>query len=443
MNILAVSTNDGSLLWSKKKFTNNPNAIYLDGKVIAGVGTRGAHAVIDPVSGDVSEEFRFHKAACTRLTACPDSLFVRGEGTLRFDRETKKALIDGAARPACNDGAIPANGLLYIGPWQCDCNLSLIGAMAKCSAGEFRFEVVDNPDLRLQLGDGDLATVTPLDSTTGDWPTYRANNSRSAATSVRLANPNGPRVPQWSYANEQPYLPTPPVMAGQLVFVGGSDGKLRTLDAQNGTLRWQFATDGPIKSAPTVWEDRIYVGSGDGQVYALEACSGRLLWRFRAAPQHRLIMVYGNLSSTWPVNSGVLVHDEVAYFAAGIVDHDGTYVYAVDATSGQLLWQNTTCGHLNPELRKGVSAQGNLAIYGDRLIMAGGNQVSPAVFDLQTGECLNTSFDQGNPKANHGKFVGVYQDQDPIAGGRIQYASPRNVANKDSFVLFHQGRPGK
>ena len=36
MNVVAVSTNDGSLLWTKKKFTNNPNAIYLDGKVVAG-----------------------------------------------------------------------------------------------------------------------------------------------------------------------------------------------------------------------------------------------------------------------------------------------------------------------------------------------------------------------------------------------------------------------
>jgi hypothetical protein len=74
----------------------------------------------------------FMKRACTRLTACSDSFFVRGEGTLRYDRDAKKIMIDGAARPACNDGALPANGLLYIGPWQCDCNLSLIGRVAKC-----------------------------------------------------------------------------------------------------------------------------------------------------------------------------------------------------------------------------------------------------------------------------------------------------------------------
>lgn len=152
-------------------------------------------------------------------------------------------------------------------------------------------------------------------------------------------------------------------------------------------------------------------------------------------------MVYGNLCSTWPVNTGVLIHDGIAYFAAGIIDHDGTYVYALDAKTGKIKWQNNSSGHLSRELRKGISAQGNLTVQGDRLLMAGGNQVSPAAFDLATGECLSQPFAQGNPKANHGKFVGVFQDEYPISGGRTMYASPRNVANKDSFVLLRDGRP--
>ena len=46
-------------------------------------------------------------------------------------------------------------------------------------------------------------------------------------------------------------------------------------------------------------------------------------WRFRAAPVDRRIMLFGNLGSTWPVNTGVLIQDGVAYFAAGIIDQDG------------------------------------------------------------------------------------------------------------------------
>ncbi|HUT88575.1 MAG TPA: PQQ-binding-like beta-propeller repeat protein [Thermoguttaceae bacterium] len=448
MNVVALSTNDGSLLWTKKKVTNNPNVIYVDGKAVLGVGPGGSHVVVDPVSGDVVEDLQFRKVSCTRLTATPDSFFCRGEGTLRFDRETKRVLIDGGIRPACNDGALPAGGMLYIGPWQCDCNLQLIGACAKCPAGDFRFDRVATEAERLERGTGNVDEVAAFEISEDDWPTYRANNHRTASTKARLARPKPQASPaktppaqparpitlRWQHAPERPCVPSAPTAAGGLVFVSGEDGRVRAFDSLTGEVRWAFATPAPIKMPPTLAEGRAYVGGGDGFVYALEAATGRLLWRFRAAPVERHIMVFGNLCSTWPVNTGVLVHDGVAYFAAGIIDCDGTYVYALDAKTGKIRWQNNACGHLNPELRKGVSAQGNLTIQGDQLLLAGGNQVSPARFELATGKCLAAPFDQGQPKANAGRFVGVFADKVAIAGGRVLYSSPRNVATKGSFV---------
>jgi len=432
MNVVAVSTKDGSHLWTKKKVTNNPNAIYVDGNVILGVGPEGHHVVLDPESGDVLETLGFRKAACTRLTASPDSFFCRGEGTLRFDRRYKKALIDGAARPACTDGAMATNGLLYVGPWQCDCNLSLIGNIAKCSAGDFAFEHTATDAERLERGAGDLTRVTAFETSTGDWFTYRGNYRRSGSTTTP-APATLAAEPKWKFTADEAYVPTAPTASGGLVFVGGEDGKVRAFDLQSGELRWQYATSAPIKYAPTIWKGRAFFGSGDGYAYALEAATGRLLWRFRAAPLERRIMVYGRLTSTWPVYSGVLVHDGAAYFAAGIIDYDGTHVYAVDAITGELKWQNNTSGHLNKELRKGVSVQGNLSIQGNRLLMAGGNQVSPALFDLETGECLAQGFDQGKPKAHNGRFVGVFDEQTAIVGGRTLFSSPENVTNKGGF----------
>ncbi len=65
MNVIAVSTKNGELLWQKKKFTNNPNAIFLDDQAVLGVGPRGSHVAIDPVSGSVLDDYKFRKAACT------------------------------------------------------------------------------------------------------------------------------------------------------------------------------------------------------------------------------------------------------------------------------------------------------------------------------------------------------------------------------------------
>ena len=433
MNVVAISTADGYLLWTKKKVTNNPNAIFVDGRVILGVGEKGTHVAIEPTTGRVIEDLGFKKVACTRLTASSDSFFVRGEGTLRYDRKSKKPGVDGSIRPACNDGALPANGLLYLGPWQCDCNLSLIGNIARCSAGNFKFDHVATTKKRLERFPGPKK-VTAFPVTRADWPTFRGNNARSSSSNAETAATAGLA---WRF-DQSVSSRTHTVAAGGLIFATGLDGVVRAIDATNGKEKWTFPTNSPIRMPPTIALDRAYVGAGDGHVYCLEAASGRPLWRFRAAPVERQIMVYDRLTSTWPVNSGVLVSGEVAYFAAGIVDHDGTYVYAIDARTGELRWQNNSSGHLNPGLRKGISVQGTLTIHKDRLLLAGGNQISPAPFDLKSGKCLAEPRSQGRPQANHGRFVGVLADTFPVIGGRILFSSARNVSSKGSFEVLNE-----
>jgi hypothetical protein len=46
---------------------------------------------------------------------------------------------------------------------------------------------------------------------------------------------------------------------------------------------------------------------------------------------------------------------------------------------------------------------------------------------------LSGSLEDGNPKQNNGKFVGVFADQTVIVGGRVLYSSPRNVSNRGKF----------
>lgn len=439
MNVIGLSTKDGSMLWQKSKVTNNPNAIYVDGKVVLGVGEGGSHIAIDPKTGTVEDDLKFLKRSCTRLTASTDSFFVRGEGMTRYDRATQNVTIDGAVRPACNDGVIPANGLIYLGPWACDCNLSLIGNVARCSAGDFRFDIqAAGDESRLERsGFSPSADKPPLAVSESDWATWRGNPSRSAATTVAV---KGGGKLRWQHEPKRAFTPTDPVAAGGLVFLGGEDGRVRAVDGESGEPRWTFQTGGPVKFPPTLAAGRAYVGSGDGHAYCLDAATGALLWRFRAAPVERHVMIYGSVSSTWPVNTGVLVHDGVAYFGAGIVDHDGTYLHAIDAESGELRWENNSSGHLNADQRKGVSVQGNLTIHDGHLVMAGGNVVSPARYDLKTGECLEQARENGQPQSNGGKFVGVFNGDTLLAGGRILYSSPRNVSTKGSFELWSPER---
>jgi hypothetical protein len=281
-----------------------------------------------------------------------------------------------------------ANGLLYWWPFACDCQLSLNGLTCLGPAGDFDF----TPDIagaeRLQKSRKGVAPTEGLKASDADWPTFRANNERTAT--IQAIVPESSNV-LWRTELSAPAGArlTAPVAVGNLVLLAGSDGVVRALDGDTGREQWKAYTGGEIRIPPTVWKGRALVGSGDGWVYAFEAATGRLLWRFRAAPVERKMPVYGKLLSTWPAASGVLVEDETAYVAAGLVNYDGTYVYALDPATGNVKWCNNTSGHLDPEAKTGVSVQGHLLLHENKLYLAGGNAVSPAVYDIRDGRCLN------------------------------------------------------
>jgi outer membrane protein assembly factor BamB len=196
----------------------------------------------------------------------------------------------------------------HVGMWACDCNLTLIGNVARCTADDFRFDYKAENEERLEVSDAEDA-VQAFEVTDGDWATYRGNLGRSAGTNVTIG---AAKHLKWHYKPDRTHVSSDLSAAGGLVFLGGEDGKVRATDGKTGEARWVYQTAGPVKYPPTIAHDRAFVGSADGYAYCLEAATGRMLWRFRAAPVERRLMIYGSLSSTWPVNTGVLVHDGVA-----------------------------------------------------------------------------------------------------------------------------------
>src|SRR3954468_6146799 len=90
-------------------------------------------------------------------------------------------------------------------------------------------------------------------------------------------------------------------------------------------VKWKFRTERVIEacfSSPSVSDGVLYVGSDDSYLYALNAQSGELKWRFKTGD-----VVY---SSPTIVNGVVYVGS-----------HDG-HLYAVDAKTGKELWRFRT-----------------------------------------------------------------------------------------------------
>ena len=185
-----------------------------------------------------------------------------------------------------------------------------------------------------------------------------------------------------------------PVAAGDLLFVASMvRDSVTAYDARTGAERWRFFAEGPVRFAPVAANGKVYFASDDGCLYCLNAGDGSLVFKFDAAPKKRLILGNERVISTWPARGAPVLLDGVIYFSAGVWPVMGTYLYALDAETGDVIWENSGSGaawilqpHNSPSFA-GVGPQGYSAAVGDKVLFSGGRS-APAAYDRATGEFL-------------------------------------------------------
>ena len=245
-------------------------------------------------------------------------------------------------RPACRYGAMPANGLLYMTPNQCQCQI--VRTLHNLNALVMRRGLEPAPEAANPLVRGpvfDRPIARDSTETGAAWPTFRADARRRGTNlaSVPVDLKTAWQVP----IGERPVQPA--AAEGKLFIASRDDYRLDCLDATAGKLLWRFTAGGRIDSPPSIHAGRVYVGSADGWVTCLASTDGELVWRFRAAPEERRVVSYNRLESAWPVHGSVLLLDSpdgkpIAYFTAGRSSYldGGIHLYGLDAISGDLLY---------------------------------------------------------------------------------------------------------
>ncbi len=177
------------------------------------------------------------------------------------------------------------------------------------------------------------------------------------------------------------------VSAGKTLYFGNNvDNHVHAHDTRTGKRKWSFATDGSVRFAPFINEERIYFGSDDGHIYCVDAEKGTQIWKYRLGPSGEQIIGRGRMVSLWPVRTGVLVEDEVLYAAAGIFPHEGLYIVALNIKTGRPIWINDTVGDQAWGLQYGgVAPQGYIVASDDTVFIPAGRSM-PVAFDKRTGK---------------------------------------------------------
>ncbi len=161
------------------------------------------------------------------------------------------------------------------------------------------------------------------------WPMVAANPQRTSWTPEQVS---GMLYPQWAKPIAA-YIPQKVqiIAANDTLYISTAQG-LYALNPANGSVKWVFPTELPLGHSPTIVGEVAYVGGLDHRLYAIDATTGGLLWSYDGA---------GAGFDTNP-----LVVNQVIY--AG--NRDG-YMYAVYANghpqAGQLAWRYLTGGPIH------------------------------------------------------------------------------------------------
>ncbi len=242
--------------------------------------------------------------------------------------------------------------------------------------------------------------ASTIEGVTQGWPTYRHDIQRSGVTE-ELIQP--PFEQAWIY--ESPYPPQPAwpgparrdgwhkvdnlkprvifdwafhvVAQDHRIFFGSSvDDQVYCLDAKTGEVLWSYFTEAPIRLAPTIWDGKVYVGSDDGYIYCLNAKDGSFVWKQKPSEESDRVIGHDRMMSLWPIRSGILVEDGVAYCSAGFFPWEGVYLCAMQAEDGEILW--------NKKVDE-VPPQGYMLASQTSLYLPTGSG-TPAVFDRKSGD---------------------------------------------------------
>ena len=268
--------------------------------------------------------------------------------------------------------------------------------------------------------------VAAIGTHAGDWPMWRYDANRSASAphplpdelhlqwTRELPPPRRAWPPQADDADmlafDRSYQPV--VADGRLLVPSMVTDSVTAYDVKTGDELWRYHTDGPVRFAPAVWEDRVFVAADDGYLHCLDLTTGERLWAHRAVPADRLVLGNERIINLWPVRGAPVVKDGVVYFAAGLWPHEGVYIYALDARTAEILWVNSASeSEWVVDSKRyfsfgGVAPQGQLVIHGERLLVPGG-RTAPAVFERDTGRKLycNAVTPGRSPGGGHAVFA--------------------------------------
>ena len=130
-----------------------------------------------------------------------------------------------------------------------------------------------------------------------------------------------------------------------LVYAASYDRAVHALDMDSGEEAWSVQATDWVWSAPALADGKLYFGDSSGNVFAVDASSGDLLWQSGVHAMNTVAGATQNppLTIKGAIQASPVVQDGVVYVASlGNEESEEGLLVALDAETGEELWQTTT-----------------------------------------------------------------------------------------------------
>ena len=219
------------------------------------------------------------------------------------------------------------------------------------------------------------------------WPSFRGDPGLTGNSSARITPP---LKLLWTFKTGDA-IKSSPVIVNGTIYIGSNDGFLYAISS-TGKLKWKFNAKTSLEAAPLFLDNTIIIGSLEGVIFAVDAEKGTLKWSYKTEGQ-----ISG--SSNWTYSQD----RRQKRILTGSYDY---FLHCVDAPTGKPIWKFETTNFIN-----GTPAiTGNMSVFGgcDGVLHLVNTENGKESGTVEIGDYIPASAAISNDKAYFGNYEGDF-----------------------------------
>ncbi|MBT4846229.1 MAG: PQQ-binding-like beta-propeller repeat protein [Planctomycetaceae bacterium] len=161
---------------------------------------------------------------------------------------------------------------------QIRCSPTVVGDRTFVAGCDAKLHIID-------LEKGEKISAVDLDGPTGSTPAVVGDHVFFGTEGASIYSINWRKSEiNWHYTSEESALPyrSSVALKDDILIIGGRNRLVQAFNTKTGKELWQFKANGRVDASPVIVGNRVFTGSSDGRIHAFNLKTGKQVWQYEA-----------------------------------------------------------------------------------------------------------------------------------------------------------------